>query len=125
MFVYNKKTSYEMRIIDWSSDVCSSDLPATSSGPYGTTSSKRCSIARNVMSVTGGWGMPERSALRPPTPSTTPRSSSSSLRTQPTGRAQTVRSQTTSDRKRVVEGKSVYFLVFIGVLLFFKKIKTK
>src|SRR3546814_982350 len=26
MFFFKKKTSYEMRIIDWSSDVCSSDL---------------------------------------------------------------------------------------------------
>src|SRR3546814_1227870 len=25
-FLYNQKTAYEMRIIDWSSDVCSSDL---------------------------------------------------------------------------------------------------
>src|SRR3546814_17543376 len=25
-FVYNQKTAYEMRISDWSSDVCSSDL---------------------------------------------------------------------------------------------------
>src|SRR3546814_2382452 len=27
-FFYKKKTAYEMRISDWSSDVCSSDLPA-------------------------------------------------------------------------------------------------
>src|SRR3546814_17227919 len=27
-FVFKQKTSYEMRISDWSSDVCSSDLPA-------------------------------------------------------------------------------------------------
>src|SRR3546814_6511260 len=26
-FFFNKKTSYDMRISDWSSDVCSSDLP--------------------------------------------------------------------------------------------------
>src|SRR3546814_7911242 len=26
MFVFKQKTAYEMRIIDWSSDVCSSDL---------------------------------------------------------------------------------------------------
>src|SRR3546814_3933470 len=28
MFVFNQKTAYEMRISDWSSDVCSSDLEA-------------------------------------------------------------------------------------------------
>src|SRR3546814_1590917 len=27
IFVYKQKTAYEMRISDWSSDVCSSDLP--------------------------------------------------------------------------------------------------
>src|SRR3546814_20114609 len=28
-FVFKQKTAYEMRIRDWSSDVCSSDLPGT------------------------------------------------------------------------------------------------
>src|SRR3546814_5305487 len=28
-FLYKQKTAYEMRISDWSSDVCSSDLPTT------------------------------------------------------------------------------------------------
>src|SRR3546814_5179071 len=27
-FIFKQKTSYEMRISDWSSDVCSADLPA-------------------------------------------------------------------------------------------------
>src|SRR3546814_12219891 len=27
VFLFNQKTAYEMRISDWSSDVCSSDLP--------------------------------------------------------------------------------------------------
>src|SRR3546814_4909126 len=31
-FVFKQKTAYEMRISDWSSDVCSSDLPQT--GPW-------------------------------------------------------------------------------------------
>src|SRR3546814_8928159 len=29
-FFFKQKTAYEMRISDWSSDVCSSDLPARS-----------------------------------------------------------------------------------------------
>src|SRR3546814_18647934 len=29
-FFFKQKTAYEMRISDWSSDVCSSDLPSTS-----------------------------------------------------------------------------------------------
>src|SRR3546814_5090128 len=33
-FFFKQKTAYEMRISDWSSDVCSSDLPPTAgSGP--------------------------------------------------------------------------------------------
>src|SRR3546814_13376612 len=30
LFFFKQKTAYEMRISDWSSDVCSSDLPARS-----------------------------------------------------------------------------------------------
>src|SRR3546814_7622010 len=32
-FFFKQKTAYEMRISDWSSDVCSSDLDANSSRP--------------------------------------------------------------------------------------------
>src|SRR3546814_6671161 len=31
-FFFKQKTAYEMRIIDWSSDVCSSDLDAAARG---------------------------------------------------------------------------------------------
>src|SRR3546814_13250089 len=31
VFFFKQKTAYEMRISDWSSDVCSSDLPSRSS----------------------------------------------------------------------------------------------
>src|SRR3546814_13348080 len=34
LFFFKQKTAYEMRISDWSSDVCSSDLPEA---PYGNT----------------------------------------------------------------------------------------
>src|SRR3546814_4354971 len=34
-FVFKKKTAYEMRISDWSSDVCSSDLMAVGAGQSG------------------------------------------------------------------------------------------
>src|SRR3546814_6127290 len=33
IFFFKQKTAYEMRISDWSSDVCSSDLP-TPTSPY-------------------------------------------------------------------------------------------
>src|SRR3546814_14101610 len=32
-FFFKQKTAYEMRISDWSSDVCSSDLPAGATAP--------------------------------------------------------------------------------------------
>src|SRR3546814_7586709 len=35
IFLFKQKTAYEMRISDWSSDVCSSDLPAV--GVYAET----------------------------------------------------------------------------------------
>src|SRR3546814_1937769 len=33
VFFFKQKTAYEMRISDWSSDVCSSDLSAPGKGP--------------------------------------------------------------------------------------------
>src|SRR3546814_12769636 len=33
VFFFKQKTAYEMRISDWSSDVCSSDLPAAAPAP--------------------------------------------------------------------------------------------
>src|SRR3546814_10216418 len=33
-FVFKQKTAYEMRISDWSSDVCSSDLQAIQAGDF-------------------------------------------------------------------------------------------
>src|SRR3546814_16379195 len=33
-FFFKQKTAYEMRISDWSSDVCSSDLAAMTDGPF-------------------------------------------------------------------------------------------
>src|SRR3546814_19592842 len=36
-FFFKQKTAYEMRISDWSSDVCSSDLSVTISLPYSVT----------------------------------------------------------------------------------------
>src|SRR3546814_18882655 len=39
-FFFKQKTAYEMRISDWSSDVCSSDLPVLALGPLTTESEK-------------------------------------------------------------------------------------
>src|SRR3546814_18610632 len=42
-FFFKQKTAYEMRISDWSSDVCSSDLDTKSAGPFCETC--KCSIS--------------------------------------------------------------------------------
>src|SRR3546814_2109779 len=44
-FFFKQKTAYEMRISDWSSDVCSSDL----------TARQRSGNRGIVMAVTGNW----------------------------------------------------------------------
>src|SRR3546814_7129812 len=41
VFFFKQKTAYEMRISDWSSDVCSSDLKSSSSKPCSRASPKR------------------------------------------------------------------------------------
>src|SRR3546814_8039629 len=43
-FFFKQKTAYEMRISDWSSDVCSSDLPPAFAG-HGTFVSKESQIS--------------------------------------------------------------------------------
>src|SRR3546814_13823241 len=52
-FFFKQKTAYEMRISDWSSDVCSSDLPAVrkilSMGEEMNRASQRALIDRNAL----------------------------------------------------------------------------
>src|SRR3546814_11591400 len=42
MFFFKQKTAYEMRISDWSSDVCSSDLHLEATGLAGTIAVVAC-----------------------------------------------------------------------------------
>src|SRR3546814_551356 len=46
LFLFKQKTAYDMRIGDWSSDVCSSDLPTVTrtSGPTFLNSSATASV---------------------------------------------------------------------------------
>src|SRR3546814_7301427 len=53
LFFFKQKTAYEMRISDWSSDVCSSDLPSTLS----------CQLERAVRISTGNCLPSSRSCL--------------------------------------------------------------
>src|SRR3546814_2045466 len=57
-FFFKQKTAYEMRISDWSSDVCSSDL-GTQETLRATPPSTRCARRRQLRSL---W-----SVYRPPT----------------------------------------------------------
>src|SRR3546814_8895228 len=49
-FFFKQKTAYEMRISDWSSDVCSSDL-----GRYGSASSLQEISDRACTGAGNGW----------------------------------------------------------------------
>src|SRR3546814_9708555 len=49
-FFFKQKTAYEMRISDWSSDVCSSDLLFTVDG-----GADGLDVARRVAEVAPGW----------------------------------------------------------------------
>src|SRR3546814_8611294 len=58
-FFFKQKTAYEMRISDWSSDVCSSDLTSSCSGEIWRSSSlsrppRYCSVRDWFMSIQTG-----------------------------------------------------------------------
>src|SRR3546814_691136 len=56
-FFFKQKTAYEMRISDWSSDVCSSDLPEPLSryqiGRYLARAARKHANQRNMATVAG------------------------------------------------------------------------
>src|SRR3546814_9553573 len=55
IFVFKQKTAYEMRISDWSSDVCSSDLPRFML-PRAHTRTRRPHRTRRTAWRWRGWG---------------------------------------------------------------------
>src|SRR3546814_5302988 len=64
VFFFKQKTAYEMRISDWSSDVCSSDLaaaaPAVLAGPEGgsgTAAVSACGCRTTLAATRGGIAM--------------------------------------------------------------------
>src|SRR3546814_18478456 len=100
MFLFKQKTAYEMRISDWISDVCSSDLVAAKSFCHQSTSctagsTRTVSPARQEsMPIVVPRSTPSAKATKPmtkPQQSTTSRSSQSPQRA----------------RKSVVSGKRV------------------
>src|SRR3546814_10342083 len=60
-FLFKQKTAYEMRISDWSSDVCSSDLAGIATCPYNRYvghrgPSAQCRRPLDVSSLAGSSG---------------------------------------------------------------------
>src|SRR3546814_11846199 len=64
VFFFKQKTAYEMRISDWSSDVCSSDLSAT--GPPASVSQRATGAApRGCSSTASAPARPRRPLCSP------------------------------------------------------------
>src|SRR3546814_2806169 len=61
MFFFKQKTAYEMRISDWSSDVCSSDLNAARQVALDACADLGVEVA--VLDLTGGVRIRERVVL--------------------------------------------------------------
>src|SRR3546814_4641113 len=66
LFFFKQKTAYEMRISDWSSDVCSSDLPTASRAEFimvnmairplfGSPTSQPCAPSKFITQVAEPW----------------------------------------------------------------------
>src|SRR3546814_11206901 len=94
VFFFKQKTAYEMRISDWSSDVCSSDLSSCKAA----SASAALLLASESTSGDSCWKMVSRS------------SATTFLRL-----ANHWRRRRPRDRKSVVEGKSVSVRVDLGV----------
>src|SRR3546814_16728985 len=103
VFFFKQKTAYEMRISDWSSDVCSSDLErdAGNCGQYDEPGSHRAKSSGDTLTPRWPAAAPGRD-----TTVSSPR------------RSQGV---TRADRKSVVEGKGVSVRVDIGGRRIIKK----
>src|SRR3546814_10268039 len=59
-FFFKQKTAYEMRISDWSSDVCSSDLRAAGAGRHAHASLRRLRWQLPLVGAGGGRGTRSR-----------------------------------------------------------------
>src|SRR3546814_14751086 len=99
-FLFKQKTAYEMRISDWSSDVCSSDLaPAAQSLPGGSAPGMRVRVLHHAR-----WRNPPDSSAH------------TGLHRHALACAGLLR-----DRKSVVSGKSVSVRVDLGCRRIIKK----
>src|SRR3546814_13567160 len=95
-FFFKQKTAYEVRISDWSSDVCSADLARATSSAMSC-----CSRAAEMLARLPVPARPAMTSKPPPG------------------------SAATADRKRDVEGQSVFVRVDLGDRRLIKKNKKK
>src|SRR3546814_14959224 len=122
-FFFKQKTAYEMRISDWSSDVCSSDLRAGGTQVGGalqapepgdfdritvTIMANGTDLATYAVDRRGQWLLPLPNASPPFGPGPPPRTA-----------------PVTVDRKSVVSGKSVSVRVDLGGRRIIKKKNNK
>src|SRR3546814_10257988 len=70
LFFFKQKTAYEMRISDWSSDVCSSDLAYLSNNNVasGQIAEVIHTVHGALKGLTGDGAAPEPEPLRPAVP---------------------------------------------------------
>src|SRR3546814_12673213 len=110
-FFFKQKTAYEMRISDWSSDVCSSDLRSghREEGPAARPTTDECHV-RAAARTAGGISCAERrlAAFRVPVTPPAP----DGIRAVP---------DSEEDRKSGVEGKSGSVRVDLGGRRILKK----
>src|SRR3546814_16598442 len=114
-FFFKQKTAYEMRISDWSSDVCSSDLgpthPASINVAQGNLGLSACGLFTRIIVTHVSIRTSDTSSglLNPPSPA------------YGTLLYRAYRSMHTKERKSVVQGKSVSVRVDIGGRSIIKK----
>src|SRR3546814_12184155 len=105
-FVFKQKTAYEMRISDWSSDVCSSDL-----GRHQRSITSR-STGSNLPAISP-FSLARNAPIAPPSPTISQIAPSDSAL-----------AASRRDRKSVVSGKSVSVRVDLGGRRIIKKKQT-
>src|SRR3546814_10309305 len=111
-FFFKQKTAYEMRISDWSSDVCSSDLLF------------RPHLRPRAQAVSARGGAPRLGAARPLWRHAPDRASRSCRRTRRRGRHRDPRTRLSADRRSEEHTSELQSLMRISYAVFCLKKKN-